>query len=87
MYLVQYVVTVLFKGLYISSCNRSSTAIKRRDLHQTQGGGGGGVYLKIGSFDPAFNRGQAFNREIMLMYKGLYGVCLLHLFASLGVQI
>ena len=61
----------------------TSTAIKHRDLDQTWGGGGGSVNgpsvcLKIGGFDPAFNR------EIMVMYKGLYGVCLLNLFASLG---
>ena len=67
----------------------TSTTIKRRDLNQTQGGWGGGsvnalgIYLKIGSFDPAFNRGPAFNRENVVMYKGLYGVCLLNLFASL----
>ena len=62
----------------------TSTAIKRRDLDQTRGGGGGSVNrpsvcLKtVGGFDPAFNR------EITVMYKGLYGVCLLNLFASLG---
>ena len=64
------------------------TAIKRQDLNKTQGGGElckhPGVNLKIGSFDPAFNRGSAFNWEITVMYKGLYGVCLLNLFASLG---
>ena len=43
-----------------------------------------GVYLKIGSFDPACNQGPAFNRENTVMYKGLYGACLLNLFASLG---
>ena len=62
----------------------TSTAIKRRHLDQTQGGLGDSVnaprvYLKIGSFDPAFNRGPAFKRDNMVMYKGL-----LNLFASLG---
>ena len=67
----------------------TSTAIECRDLDQKRGGGlpsvnASGVYLKIDSFDPAFNRGPAFNRENKVMYKGLYGVCLLNLFASLG---
>ena len=69
----------------------TSTAIECPDLDQTRGRGRGlpsvnapGVYLKIGSFDPAFNRGPAFNRENMVMCKGLYGVCLLNLFESLG---
>ena len=57
----------------------TSTAIECRDLDQTRGElpsvNAPGVFLRIGSFDPAFNR------ENMVPYKG---VRLLNLFASLG---
>ena len=41
------------------------TSSKRRHPNQTPGPKlkAPGVYLKISSFDPAFNRGPAFNRE------------------------
>ena len=43
----------------------TSIANKRRELDQTPGPrlNASGVYLKIGSFDPAYYRGRAFNRE------------------------
>ena len=48
-----------------------STALKRRDLDKTRGAfvNAPGVYFKIGKFDPAFNRGTAFNQEDTLMYR------------------
>ena len=64
----------------------TSTALKRRELDKTRGAfvNAPGVYFKIGKFDPAFNRGAAYNRENTVMHKGKNGVCLLNLFVSLG---
>ena len=49
----------------------TSTALKRRDFDKTRGAlcKRPGVYFKIGKFDPAFNRGTAFNRENTVMYR------------------
>ena len=58
----------------------TSTALKRWELDKTRGAfvNAPGVYFKIGKFDPAFNRGAAYNRKNTVMHKGKNGVCLLN---------